>query len=403
MDTTAVQVRKRYSVHIGNQVLQSLPALIKETLGDAYFQHMRVMIVSDKKVAYHYLRKVSRPLRKEGFKVHDAVFRAGERLKSRKNLQKLLRIMVKKGLTRDSLVIGLGGGVIGDFAGFASSIYMRGCGLVHVPTSLLGQVDSSVGGKVGINLAEGKNLVGSFHHPLLVLTDISVLYTLPQREFLCGLAEIMKYGLIFNRKLFEHIDAFFYRYSIDNGRFSNEIVKRVLLNDPIFLENIITKSIKIKADIVSKDERESDIRMILNFGHTFGHAIEQTTRYRRFLHGEAVLLGMKMASVLSEACQLISPQDCFFIKRLLDRFEIPSVKGLTSRQIMSQIERDKKKRGGKIHYILLKEIGYAVWETDVAPNLVKMSIDRVLEEHKTHKNGSVRPSHPESRRSNART
>jgi 3-dehydroquinate synthase len=403
MDTTAIQVKKRYTVHIGNQVLQSLPVLIKNALGDAYFQNMRVLIVSDKKVAYHYLRKVSRSLRKEGFKVHDAVFRGGERLKSHKTLQKLLRIMVKKGLTRDSLVIGLGGGVIGDFAGFAASIYMRGCGVVHVPTSLLAQVDSSVGGKVGINLSEGKNLIGSFHRPLLVLNDISVLYTLPQREFLCGLAEIMKYGLIFNRKLFEHIDAFFYRYSINNGRFSNEIVKRVLLNDPIFLENIITKSVKIKADIVSKDERESDIRMILNFGHTFGHAIEQATRYRRFLHGEAVLLGMKMASVLSEACKLISTQDLFFIRRLLDRFEVPSVKGLTSRQIMAQIERDKKKRGGKIHYILLKEIGYAVWETEVAPNLVKMSIEKVLEEHKKDKHSSARHSHSGISRSSART
>lgn len=403
MDTTAIPVKKRYTVHIGNQVLQSLPSLVKGALGDTYFSGMRVMIVSDRKVADHYLRKVSKALRKEGFKVHDDVFRAGERLKSHRNLQKLLQAMVKKGLTRDSVVIGLGGGVIGDFAGFAASIYMRGCRLVHVPTSLLAQVDSSVGGKVGINLSEGKNLIGSFHHPVLVLTDISVLYTLPPREFLCGLAEIMKYGLIFNRKLFEHIDAFFYRYSIDDGRFPNEILKRVLLNDPIFLENIITKSVKIKADIVAQDEQESDLRMILNFGHTFGHAIEQSTRYRRFLHGEAVLLGMKIASTLSEACRMISAQELFSIRRLLDRFDVPSVKRLSSRQIMAQMERDKKKRGGKVHYILLKEIGYAVWETDVSQSLVKESIEKVLEYHREKKSTSSRSSHSESRRSSART
>ena len=403
MDTTAIPVKNRYTVHIGNQALHSLPGLIKTALDGTYFAGMRVMIVSDRKVADHYLRKVSRPLKKEGFKVHDAVFRGGERLKRHRTLQKLLQAMVKKGLTRDSVVISLGGGVIGDFAGFAASIYMRGCRLVHVPTSLLAQVDSSVGGKVGINLSEGKNLIGSFHHPILVLTDISVLYTLPHREFLCGLAEIMKYGLIFNKKLFEQIDAFFYRYSIDSGRFPDEVLKRVLLNDPIFLEDIVTKSVKIKADIVARDERESDIRMILNFGHTFGHAIEQSARYRRFLHGEAVLLGMKIASELSAACRMISPQELFFIRRLLDRFDVPSVKRLSSRKIMAQMERDKKKRGGKVHYILLKEIGYAVWETDVPQNLVKGSIEKVLKEHRKKKTTFSRSSHPESRRSRART
>jgi 3-dehydroquinate synthase len=382
MDIITINVKAPYRVYIDKKILEKTPLYIKEAVKESYHDGLPAFIVTDKNVSAFYMKSMAKALKKNGFTVYHAVFRPGERLKTHRSLERLLHLLVKHGMTRDSVIIGLGGGVIGDFAGFAASIYMRGCRFVQVPTSLLAQVDSSVGGKVGINLREGKNLVGNFFHPLLVLADIDALKTLPDREFTCGLAEIIKHGLIFNKKLFERIDAFFLRYSIDEKPFSHSAVKTVLLKDPDFLQSIITKSIKIKGDIVSSDERENDLRMILNFGHTFGHAIETLTGYKRFLHGEAVLLGMKIASELSRESNRISPQENFSIQRLLNRFVIPSVRGLSSRAVYSQISRDKKLRGGKIHYILLKECGYAVWETDIEKERVIACIEKVLSEHR---------------------
>jgi 3-dehydroquinate synthase len=379
MDTIRIKTRDSYNVYLGKGILQGLPGLLKDTSNEALSGRALIYIVTDRNVARHYLKGIVSGLKNNGYKIKYSVFSPGESLKNHQALFKLLQTMVKRGLTRDSMVIGLGGGVIGDFSGFAASIYMRGCGFVQIPTTLLAQVDSSVGGKVGINLKEGKNLVGSFYNPAFVLSDINTLHTLEAREIICGIAEIIKSGLIFSSELFEELLEFFGDYIGENKKKAQPAdIKKMLLSDTDFLQNIIHKSISIKGEIVRVDERESDLRMILNFGHTFGHAVEKLTRYKRFLHGEAVLLGMKIASQLSHACGRLGKNDLVKISGLLSIFGIPALKGLKAKTIFNQMNVDKKKRGGKITYIVLEEIGRAVSETEIDDRIVMDSIEKVL-------------------------
>jgi 3-dehydroquinate synthase len=287
--------------------------------------------------------------------------------------------MVSLGMTRDSTIIALGGGVVGDAAGFAASIYMRGCHLVQVPTSLLAQVDSAIGGKVGINLPEGKNLVGSFKDPLFVLSDGELLKTLPPREFSSGCAEIVKYGLIYDEGLLNDVDSFIgSRFPDRQTVLDHRDLQRVFLEDRDFLQRIILDSARIKTEIVAADTREQNMRMLLNFGHTFAHAMEQITGYRRFLHGEAVFLGMRMAVRLSEAMGLITEEDTAAIDGLLKRFPIPPARGMSSNSILSRMGRDKKKRGGRLHFVVLEKPGMAVTRTDLSDQMVMHCIDQVL-------------------------
>lgn len=378
MDTIKIKTRDTYNVYTGRGILKDLPELLKKTSYEIDPEGSLIFIVTDRNVSRCYLKGVTGSLKKSGFKVKSSIFRPGEGLKSCRNLYKMLRIMVKQGLTRDSVIIGLGGGVIGDFSGFAASIYMRGCHFIQVPTTLLAQVDSSIGGKVGINMKEGKNLIGSFYNPLFVLSDTDTLKTLNGREITCGLAEIIKYGLIFNKDLFEKTTKFFNDYTRNSKTITAKDLKELVLNDTEFLHEMIHKSVRIKGEIVRADERENDLRMILNFGHTFGHAVEKLTRYRKFLHGEAVMLGMKMAVELSSACGFKDAEEKRAVTGLIDIFEIPSVRGLTAKAIYSQIGSDKKKRRGKIHYIVLKKIGYAVSETEIEKKTVVDCIGKVL-------------------------
>jgi len=379
METIEIKSYVPYKAYIGIDILKELPDLLKRSMGKETSEKSLVFIVTDKNVARYYLKRVSRLLKKSGFNVKNAVLRPGERLKSFNNIINLINFMIKKGLARDSIVIGLGGGVIGDFSGFAASIYMRGCGFIQIPTSLLAQVDSSIGGKVGINLKEGKNLVGSFYNPLFVLTDIELLKTLNAREFVAGFSEIIKYGLIFDRNLFDKLNDFFKKNVSDEKEIIDSAdVKSLLLSDSQFLHYIITRSIKTKGDIVSQDEREKDLRMILNFGHTFGHAIETLTGYKRFIHGEAVLLGMKIATELSYLNQMIDEKEKTSIITFLNRFIIPSIKVLKAKNIFKKIEKDKKKKAGNINYVLLKEIGYAITESNIEKGKVLKSIENVI-------------------------
>jgi len=392
-----------YRVYVGNDILNNIPGLIRENLKREDPGDLPVFIVTDRNVARLYLKPVIGFLKKGGFRVKHCILPAGEGTKNFKHLSRLLNEMVNHGLTRDSLVAALGGGVIGDITGFAASVYMRGCRLIQIPTTLLAQADSSIGGKTGINLPQGKNLIGSFYNPLLVASDLSALRTLPERELVSGFAEVLKYGIIFHRPLFEKIERVI-------GRERDRGFGDMLLADTNFLEEVITRSVKIKAEIVRADERENDLRMILNFGHTFGHAIEQLTGYRRFLHGEAVLLGMETATLLSVKRGLLGKPDAQRIQSLLDAFSTAaagktfkgrtvskggmrkekgrpterkavSLRGLTAKAIYRQIGTDKKKRGGAVHYILLKQIGYAVPETDVRKKAVLESITETLSRH----------------------
>jgi 3-dehydroquinate synthase len=379
MQTITAGGRSPYQIHVGSGILKELPHILGEALKAGTFRETRAHIVTDRNVARHHLHPLTSALKRAGFSVSKTVFPAGERLKRHAALHRLLRNMVKQGLTRDSTVIALGGGVIGDFAGFAASVYMRGCHLVQVPTSLLAQVDSSIGGKVGINLPEGKNLVGSFYNPLFALSDTDTLCTLPHREFSSGLAEIVKYGLIGDDKLFARIEGFFSAYLREGtDRLTTKMIQTSILKDREFLNGLILDSTRIKVEIVQADEHEQGLRMLLNFGHTFGHALEQVTGYRRYLHGEVIFLGMRMAALLSASLGLIKKEDLRRITQLLTLFPIPRVKGPSSKKLHAAMGYDKKKRGGSVHYVVLERIGKAVTKTGIPEKLVRESIESVI-------------------------
>jgi 3-dehydroquinate synthase len=365
-----------YAIHVGSGIVEKLPDMLLQLLKERAFTEKRVLIVTDRHVAALHTNPLYSSLRKGGFNADRIVLSPGERLKSSTPLYRLLRNMVKRGLSRDSTVIALGGGVVGDFAGFAASVYMRGCNLVQVPTSLLAQVDSSIGGKVGINLPEGKNLVGSFHTPLFVLSDTDTLASLPPREFSSGMAEIVKYGLIWDSGLHDRIRAFM---QMREGAVQTaKTVKARVLSDMDFLTTLIAESSRIKAEIVEADEHEQGLRMLLNFGHTFGHALERVTRYNHFLHGEAVFLGMRMAVLLSSAMGLIGEDVARDIDSYLSLFPVPGKKTVSAAKLFDAMGSDKKRRGGSIHFVLLQAVGRAVTRKDIPRRLVLDSIEAVI-------------------------
>jgi 3-dehydroquinate synthase len=374
MEIINVNAEQPYNIYLGDEVLADAPKILRIAIK----KDPILLVVTDKNVARRYLKAFTGSLRSSGFRVRHTVFNPGEGLKSAQNLDTLLHKMVGYGLARDSVVLALGGGVIGDFSGFAASVYMRGIGFVQIPTTLLAQVDSSIGGKVGINLEEGKNLVGSFKNPLAVLIDPSTLDTLEARQLLSGLAEIIKAGLIFNGSLFERIESFFNIHFVSEKTVPLEEIKTELLTDREFLSEIIISSLKIKRDIVEKDEKELGLRMILNFGHTFGHAIESLLRYRSLLHGEAVILGMRIAVELSSTLGTLTESRRARIEKLLCMLPIPEFGRINAGNILSQIGRDKKKRGGKVYYVLLREIGRAFTEKDVDSTMITRAIGRIL-------------------------
>jgi 3-dehydroquinate synthase len=381
MQTITAGGNAPYPIYVGDGILNDLPELLRNSVKERAFQERQVLIVTDRNVATHFVHPLASALKRDGFNVSKVVLPPGERLKSSRPVHRLLRSMVKRGMTRDATVVALGGGVIGDFAGYAASVYMRGCNLVQVPTSLLAQVDSSIGGKVGINLPEGKNLVGSFYNPLFVLSDTDTLQTLPAREFSSGLAEIVKYGLIRDSGLFERIETFLSSNLQEGIHPTAKMIKVKTLSAQEFLGGIILDSSRIKAEIVEADEREQGLRMILNFGHTFGHALEQAARYRHYLHGEAVFLGMRMATLLSSSLGLIKEDDVERITRLLSLFPLPRAKGPSSKKLFQAMSSDKKKRGGSIHYVVLERIGKAITKRDIPDRLVQECIEGVMQEN----------------------
>jgi 3-dehydroquinate synthase len=295
---------------------------------------------------------------------------AGEKHKTMVSVEKLLRQMVAAGGDRGSLLIAFGGGIVGDVGGFVAAVFMRGIPYVQVPTTFLAQVDSSVGGKTGVNLPEGKNLVGSFHHPLAVFADIGVLGTLPDRELRAGLMESVKAGIIRDRALV---------------RFLEEHLDDVLRRDPKALEKVIAASIRMKADVVNKDERESGLRMILNFGHTIGHAIEQATRYKVLLHGEAVGWGMVAALYLARQRGMITTRQAERMESLIYRYgPLPPLK-LRAAKLVAATGADKKNVGGVRRFVLPVGIGDAGVVEDVTPAeleaAAKFMLSRATERH----------------------
>ncbi|MGC2621560.1 MAG: 3-dehydroquinate synthase [Acidobacteriaceae bacterium] len=288
---------------------------------------------------------------------------AGERYKRMAQVERLAAELAAAGADRASLLIAFGGGIVGDLGGFLAAIYMRGIDYVQVPTTLLAQVDSSVGGKTGANLAVGKNLIGSFHHPLAVFADIDVLQTLPERELRAGLFESIKAGIIRDAGLF---------------RFMEQNAQAILARDPVALERVIGTSIRMKAGVVAVDERESGLRMILNYGHTLGHAIEAATGFKKLLHGEAIAWGMLAALQIARKRETVKPDQAERIERTILAYgPLPAFRA-TPEKLLNAAGRDKKNRAGTRRFVLPRGIGDAVVVEDVADAELVAAIQWVL-------------------------
>jgi 3-dehydroquinate synthase len=312
----------------------------------------RAVVVSNATVAAHWLASVRTSLAAAGVAVEILLIPDGEAHKDWATLQDMVTRLLEMRAERGTALVALGGGVVGDLTGFAAAIYQRGVPFVQVPTTLLAQVDSSVGGKTGINHPLGKNMIGAFHQPRAVLIDTDCLRTLPDRELSAGLAEVIKYGAIRDAPFFAWLEA-----NMD----------ALLARDPSALQHAIHESCRIKADIVVADERESSERALLNFGHTFGHAIETAMGYGAWLHGEAVAAGMVLAAALSERVQGFSAVDRVRLEALILRARLPvAPPALSLPRWRELLARDKKVEAGAIRFILLAALGRAMINSDVA-------------------------------------
>ncbi|HKV06025.1 MAG TPA: 3-dehydroquinate synthase [Candidatus Acidoferrales bacterium] len=341
----------RYSVHCEPGALARAGPLLAD-LGDS----TGTFILSSPRVWRHCGRAVARAIPGRAAR-HPILFDDREASKRLATVEEIARKLVAAGADRRAIVVAVGGGVVGDVAGFAAAMYLRGVRLVHIPTTVVAQVDSAIGGKTGVDLAEGKNLVGAFYPPKLVVADPALLHTLPHRDYRSGLYEVIKYGVIADRQLFAFLE-----------RRMPAVVRR----DPAALGWIIPRSIAIKARVVSADEHEGGRRQILNFGHTLGHAIETATRYRLFLHGEAIAWGMIAATMMALATDRLPLMDAFRIVRLVTQVgPLPEVPAIPAAKLRSILAGDKKARGGRVLWVFPHRIGKAGWGIPVEWPLVE--------------------------------
>ena len=336
---------KSYPIHIGPGLLEDSELLSK------YLKKCRPAIITDANVAELYLDKLRQCIKKS--QAVEIIIPAGEEQKNLATLETICTKLLENLITRHDMIIALGGGVVGDLAGFTAASYQRGIQFIQVPTTLLAQVDSSVGGKTGVNHPLGKNMIGAFHQPHAVITDLETLHTLPARQISAGIAEIIKYGLI--------TDADFFGWLQDNI----DALKNL---EPAVLTYAIRRSCEIKSEIVAQDEYETgNHRVLLNFGHTFGHAIETITRYETWLHGEAIGCGMVLAARLSAECNLITASDVEQITQLIKQAGLPiqMPEDLDPEQLIHLMKKDKKNIAGKQRFVLLKKIGTAYVDEDI--------------------------------------
>lgn len=337
---------RTYAIHIGAGIYRQSGALIKP------LQPSRLVVVTHPHLAERYLTPISEMLEQQVAPLHVLLVPSGERSKSWRVAGRLLREMARLALDRRCVVLALGGGVIGDLAGFVAACYLRGVRYVQLPTTLLAQVDSSVGGKTGVNLPEGKNLVGAFHQPSLVVIDTDTLHSLPLRQFRAGLAEVLKYGAIADENLWHHVLGL--ASELRHARTEN-------------LAQVVYRCCQIKAEIVAQDETEQGLRAILNFGHTVGHALEAATGYRRLLHGEAVSIGMVSAALVGEVVGVTPAGTSQTIADALRSVGLPVAlpADVANEQLLPLMGRDKKAREGKMRFVLLHRIGQAILPTVV--------------------------------------
>jgi len=320
--------------------------------------HKKLLLISDTGVPKKIIKKVT-VIIKNHSKVFTIILDQGEKAKSLSNFQSIINFLIDNKFDRSDAIIAVGGGVVGDISGFVSSAYLRGISFIQIPTTLLAQVDSSVGGKTAINIPAGKNLVGAFYNPKGVIIDTNVLHTLSSRELNAGLAEVIKYGLIQNKYLLSLLE---------------KNVAAILNRNHKIIEEVIFESIKTKAKIVTKDEKETGIRALLNFGHTFGHAIEAHGKYKKILHGEAVAKGMLIASKISMLEGLISVKELLKIKNLLLSYHFDLSLNYHYMDLKPFIFRDKKVQKGNLNLVLLKGISQGIISDKFDPKNLKKSI-----------------------------
>lgn len=354
MQTLTVDLGDRsYPIHIGPNLLE------KPDLVTPHIHGKQVLVVSNTTVAPLYLSTLKTSL--AGYEVDEVVLPDGEQYKTLETLNLVFDKALEQRHSRTTTLIALGGGVVGDMCGFAAAAYQRGVNFIQIPTTLLSQVDSSVGGKTGVNHALGKNMIGAFWQPQVVLADTTVLSTLPERELSAGIAEVIKYGLLG--------DAPFLDWLEDN-------MAALLDRDEAALTYAIHRSCQNKADVVSRDEREGNIRAWLNLGHTFGHAIEHSLGYGEWLHGEAVGAGMVMAADMSARLGWLAPEEADRARTLIAAAKLPIAppSSMTQEQFLSAMAVDKKVLDGQLRLVLLKKLGEAVVTADFEPQVLKDTI-----------------------------
>lgn len=342
---------RTYPIHIGNGLLSRFDELLKPVV-----RGRKALIVTDSTVGPLYANACQDAIARLGLDVAVATVPAGEASKNSTELAGLWEKAVVAGLDRKSCIVALGGGVVGDLAGFAAASYLRGVQLIQIPTTLLAMVDSAVGGKTGINLPQGKNLVGAFHQPSLVACDIGSLTSLPRRELVAGMAEVVKYGVIRDAELFAYIEAH---------------AERVLAGDPQVLAKLVARSCEIKAEVVGKDEREDGLRAILNFGHTMGHALEAVAGYGHFLHGEAIAVGMVYAARVSEALLHFPAAETQRLISLLKKLGLPvAAPEFAFEPLRRAMGVDKKTSLGKLKFVLARRLGEVEFGCEVTDDLL---------------------------------
>ncbi len=361
MQTLTVGLGERsYPIHIGTGLLANAALL------SAHLPKKRVAIVTNTTVAPLYLEQLQQTLQQIGVQSETVILPDGERYKTSDTLNLIYDALLTHRCERSTPLIALGGGVIGDMTGFAAASYLRGVPFIQIPTTLLSQVDSSVGGKTGINHPLGKNMIGAFYQPQLVLIDISTLNTLPDKELSAGLAEVIKYGLIRDLPFLEWLEL---------------NMEKLLARDVEALQYAVMRSCQNKAEVVAADERESGDRALLNLGHTFGHAIESGMGYGNWLHGEGVAAGTMMAADLSRRMGWLSDQDVLRIRNLFERAHLPvTAPDLGVEKYLDYMGLDKKVEGGKLRFVLLKQVGQAALESHVPSDLLLQTLAACVHE-----------------------
>lgn len=348
---------RSYSVLLGDNILPLCVAKLRE-----FCREKNVFIVSDTQVEGYYGKRLAELLKQEGYIPHFYSIESGEGSKTWDNAEKILEVMLERNFSRQVPLLALGGGVVGDLAGFVAAVYRRGIPFIQIPTTLLAQVDSSVGGKVAVNHPRGKNMLGTFYQPRVVWADLSTLETLPLREWQAGLGEVLKYAVLWDRDFFSYLQ---------------EHTSAILERKPAVLAAVIERCLLIKAEIVQKDERDEGLRNILNLGHTFGHALEKATGFQKYRHGEAVAIGMVAALHLAETLQMISKAEVEQVILLMQEWGLPvCFPTIILDDVLAFLHDDKKVEQGEVHFILPVALGKVEVKSGIPLEIVRDVLKR---------------------------